>query len=329
MSGEIAWSKLRPEICTEGLRGPGRAVSSPNYAHRTVSAKLVRSPILIVSERPVLDVSKEFGPTGADKDPDLLPLRTFGGARSVREVHLGGEDVNEHRHDCLTLTVPLAGGFRSVTEIGEASLSGASVVVHPAGAAHSAFTFDDGLEAVGIHLDPAWLRCSGVAANVDRTYYWIGGRAGAGARRLARAWMTGEYGKSALAAMTARFLSFALAERPPPRPRWLDQVDKAIAAQTPPLSGSLTRKLELHPGWLAQAYRAAKGEGLRETARRKRVERAIALLRRSDCALAEIALQTGFCDQSHMNRAFRALIGRTPLEVRADAHPQIAAGTPA
>ena len=64
------------------------------------------------------------------------------------------------------------------------------------------------------------------------------------------------------------------------------------------------------------AYRAWRGEGLAETARRLRVERAALLLRGSDAPLADIALAAGFCDQSHMNRAFRAVLDRTPLDVR-------------
>ena len=32
----------------------------------------------------------------------------------------------------------------------------------------------------------------------------------------------------------------------------------------------------------------------------------------------EIAVAAGFCDQSHMNRCFRAVLGRTPLVVRGE-----------
>jgi AraC family transcriptional regulator len=49
------------------------------------------------------------------------------------------------------------------------------------------------------------------------------------------------------------------------------------------------------------------------------VERATALLRYGRNGLADIAIAAGFCDQSHMNRAFHAVLGRTPLEVRREA----------
>jgi len=57
---------------------------------------------------------------------------------------------------------------------------------------------------------------------------------------------------------------------------------------------------------------ACGGDGLG----RRRVEQAAALLRRSDRKLVDIALASGFCDQSHMNRCFRAVLGRTPVAVR-------------
>jgi len=57
---------------------------------------------------------------------------------------------------------------------------------------------------------------------------------------------------------------------------------------------------------------------LKDTASRLRVERAARLLRESDRGLADIAMATGFCDQSHMNRLFRRVLGRPPTEIRRD-----------
>jgi transcriptional regulator GlxA family with amidase domain len=71
-----------------------------------------------------------------------------------------------------------------------------------------------------------------------------------------------------------------------------------------------------HPSWLGSAYRQSTGEGLRETAARLRVERATHLLRETDEALGSIAAAAGFCDQSHMNRSFRRILGRSPVTVR-------------
>ena len=61
---------------------------------------------------------------------------------------------------------------------------------------------------------------------------------------------------------------------------------------------------------------SATGEGLQETAARFRVKRATRLLRETGQAYASIAFEAGFCDQSHMNRTFRRVLGRSPAAVR-------------
>jgi AraC family transcriptional regulator len=108
-----------------------------------------------------------------------------------------------------------------------------------------------------------------------------------------------------LRAATSRFFQQALKAPSPRRPHWIGDVDTAAA--------------DLHPAWLARAYRAWRGEGLAETARRHRVEMAVQMLRVSTTALAAIAMDSGFCDQSHMNRCFNAVLGRNPPEVRREA----------
>jgi AraC family transcriptional regulator len=80
----------------------------------------------------------------------------------------------------------------------------------------------------------------------------------------------------------------------------------------------LAAELQLHPAWLARAYRSAMGEGILESLRRRRVARAASLLRSSNSSLAEVAAEAGFYDQSHMTRSFQATIDRTPSKVRAE-----------
>jgi AraC family transcriptional regulator len=98
----------------------------------------------------------------------------------------------------------------------------------------------------------------------------------------------------------------------------MGQVSDLLSVAEPPSTLDLARRLDLHPAWLARAYRHFSGEGLAETARRHRVEHASAMLRRSGLPLADIAHSAGFCDQSHMNRCFASVLGRTPAKVRTE-----------
>jgi AraC family transcriptional regulator len=92
-----------------------------------------------------------------------------------------------------------------------------------------------------------------------------------------------------------------------------------LAGESPASTRSIAESLNLHPAWLARRYRQATGEGLHETLRRKRVERALTALRASDAPLAEVALDSGFCDQPHMNRCFRQVLGQSPQAYRSAA----------
>ncbi|MBE9009423.1 helix-turn-helix transcriptional regulator [Pseudanabaenaceae cyanobacterium LEGE 13415] len=47
-----------------------------------------------------------------------------------------------------------------------------------------------------------------------------------------------------------------------------------------------------------------------------RIEQAKVLLQNSELSLAEIALRVGFCDQSHLTRCFKRLLGVTPKQIQ-------------
>jgi AraC-like DNA-binding protein len=49
---------------------------------------------------------------------------------------------------------------------------------------------------------------------------------------------------------------------------------------------------------------------------RSRLEHAKTLLRQTGSPLCQIALASGFSDQSHMSRAFQAIVGSTPMRWR-------------
>jgi transcriptional regulator GlxA family with amidase domain len=55
---------------------------------------------------------------------------------------------------------------------------------------------------------------------------------------------------------------------------------------------------------------------------RLRMERARTLLIQSKSPMIEVALDVGFESASHFSRAFKRLYGRTPSQIRAEAHPK-------
>ena len=243
-----------------------------------------------------------------------IELHNFAGARALRVVHPGAQDIEEHRHDRAYIGIYTAGRYRERYDGGDLMMAGPCAVLHPPGRPHADEVADSGLETITIEFDPAWLRLHGFGGKLDQSVAWSGGPAALAAQKLARTLSDPTAGEAALGKATSRFMTEAFAAPAVSMPRWLEGARQALVAGA--TTRQLARDLDLHPAWLARAYRHFSGEGLGETARRHRVEHAAGLLRRTSLPLAEVALWAGFCDQSHMNRCFSAVLGRTPTRVR-------------
>jgi AraC-like DNA-binding protein len=85
--------------------------------------------------------------------------------------------------------------------------------------------------------------------------------------------------------------------------------------------GELAREL----GWSRQRlharFTAQVGLGPKAVARTARLHRAVRLLDAARHALADVAVRSGYADQSHLHREFRALAGMTPTEYAATVVP--------
>lgn len=244
-------------------------------------------------------------------------LRRSAGASAFRITDAPHARIAEHAHDWPVLSLYVSGGLRNVTAAGETTLCGPSAVLYSAGAAHANFVNDRGFEQIQIEFDPAWLGPYR-SLQFSGAHHWIGGRVGVAARGLASAWISRDTPEAELIRSTSQFLIAALQSDETRTPRWLDHVYERLQAETPPSTRELAHELGLNPHWLCQAYRAAVGEGIGETVRRRKVEAAVNLLRSTTLSAAEIAAEIGFSDQSHMIRCFNAVLGATPRNIRRD-----------
>jgi len=242
-------------------------------------------------------------------------LHRFSGAFVRRTIDRSRVRVPEHAHDWPLLSLFVMGAYSNQTDIGEKFISGPSAVLYAAGAAHRNTTGPEGFEQIEIEFDPAWLRCSALPDSpVSR---WIGGVGGAAAQSLAR-FCGQDVSEKFFLAELRRFLEAARLEFRVRRPDWLDHITRCLRDDPSRRVSELARAAGLHPSWLGTAYKRAAGEGLMDTVARVRVEHAARLLRETDLPLAYIATDAGFCDQSHMIRTFRRVLGRLPSAVRRD-----------
>jgi AraC-like DNA-binding protein len=80
----------------------------------------------------------------------------------------------------------------------------------------------------------------------------------------------------------------------------------------------MARAAGLSRSHFLRAYKARFGETPMARLRHLRLERAMSLLRTTDASIGEIALATGFADQSHLSRHFKRLYGRPPGAIRSE-----------
>ncbi len=72
----------------------------------------------------------------------------------------------------------------------------------------------------------------------------------------------------------------------------------------------------IHPAHLSRVFRKHMGCTVGEYLRQLRIDRASHLMLNTNLSLSELALDSGFADQSHFSRSFKESIGMTPNEFR-------------
>jgi AraC family transcriptional regulator len=74
----------------------------------------------------------------------------------------------------------------------------------------------------------------------------------------------------------------------------------------------LAAQVRLSASYFAHAFRRSAGETPSRYLRRRRIERAQQMMLLTDKPLAEIALDCGLADQTHLTKVFRRIVGMSP-----------------
>lgn len=88
---------------------------------------------------------------------------------------------------------------------------------------------------------------------------------------------------------------------------------------------ALARIAHVSPAHFTRTFRAVFGETPHRYLQRRRVERAMFLLRETDRRVTDICFEVGFGSLGTFSRTFRDIVGRSPREYRREA---VAAGVP-
>lgn len=86
-----------------------------------------------------------------------------------------------------------------------------------------------------------------------------------------------------------------------------DQIDTSLTLK------EISKELDIHPAYLSREFsKYFDNLSFGEYLRKKRIEKAIELLKTTTYSLTEIAFLTGFSDQSHFTRIFKKHTGNNP-----------------
>ena len=230
-----------------------------------------------------------------------------------------------HDHDTASVAVVLRGGWEGALD-GHASLveGGDTALVTPAGARHWNAFFPAETEVVVVEMAPDRSRLGNeyrslLAEPATLHQRGLSGLAGRLAAELrspdAHSPLLSEGLALELLATVARALGN---ERGTTRPGWLERAEECLRAG---LSrgwtlDALSREVEVEPTRLVRGFRRHLRTTPADYLRQVRVNEARRLLSDTERPIADIALETGFTDQSHLTRVFRRSLGETPAAFR-------------
>jgi AraC-like DNA-binding protein/quercetin dioxygenase-like cupin family protein len=227
---------------------------------------------------------------------------------SVAEVtYPAGAVFEAHAHDRTYVSLALSGRFDEQVGTRRDVVESASVVVMPAGVTHTDRIAREGHRAMVITFDEA---------RFDPAH-WQVAHGGAESRLLLRVYRA--FRDAEIAAIDELLASMPDS---PALPQPATRAVNAAAAyirehHAMPISFTeVAQAMGVDRAYLARAFRRCRKETMGEMLRRLRASRAAALLGSTALAIADVALSSGFADQSHLTRVFHRQTGLTPMAYR-------------
>jgi AraC-like DNA-binding protein len=247
----------------------------------------------------------------------------------ARAVHLAGIVLSEstpvrrrklprHDHAGPFFCLLVSGRYEERLAGRTLSYEPGGVAFHPAGLRHADDLFA-GSRLFGVELAPRYQAAlDDLPARPGPCLHGAGAEAAWLAARVRAEWRRGDpCAALAIEGLVLEMLAAAgraAQRRPGAAPPWVARALELVRAD---FARALTvariaRAVGAPPAHLATAFRRHQGVTLAGAVRRRRVEAACARLADPDVALADVAAETGFADQSHLTRVFKRVTGTTP-----------------
>ena len=245
------------------------------------------------------------------------------GFRFTEKSYSSRSSLPTHAHELSHFCLVLSGSYQERMAARYFQRGPAALVYYPPEVSHAEEHFSDGrhllVEIDAIGLDT--VREYGARLNEpvhlqSESSLWL-------AARMYREFSERDaYSRLALESITTELLIAASRQHTgnleKKAPRWLDQVKEFLRENfaEPPGLNELANAVGVHPTHLARVFRRFERCTVGDYIRKIRVEQARQRMLESNEPLVDIALATGFADQTHFTRSFKRLTGMTPSEFR-------------
>lgn len=243
--------------------------------------------------------------------------------RIVERLYRPNLQVPSHRHTDAHLVITLRGKYVQRSDRVDAELTPWSVSFYPAGESHSASYSSMGARSLHIEISPEALsRVREASPALDGPVICQEDRAASIAGAIYREFRA-SHATSSLVLDGLILQLFGEISRNPLEtgndlPPWLSRADEMIRTRfTEALTLSeIASSVGVHPVHLAREYRKYYSFTVGEKIRRLRIDYACQQISDTEYPLADIALASGFFDQSHFTVAFKNCVGTPPSVYR-------------
>ena len=243
------------------------------------------------------------------------------GVGEVLHAHFTDHAYPAHVHDQWTLLLVDTGGVDyTLGRTAQQAVAGRVTVLPPYVSHDGRSASPGGFDKRVLYVDERWLPAALTGAAV-RTPSPADPELTRAVSALHRRLGDPLEAESRLALVTERIaLHLSTAAGPPPDrdPGLARLVRGRLDAEEAPTLEALARELGTHPSHLVRVFRREYGLPPHRYVVGRRLDRARRLLL-DGVPVAEVAARTGFHDQSHLTRHFRALLGTTPGAFRSAA----------
>ncbi len=245
------------------------------------------------------------------------------GFRFTEKAYPNRLQIPKHSHELSHFCFVLSGNYQEQIERKIDERTPTALVYYPPDVSHAEKHHSNGTHFL-VEIDAKNLeRVQDSGAKLNEPLSMLGNESLWLAARMYREFSTRDaFSALALESLTTELLICAsrqnLKTNERKRPIWLEKTKEILRENSnEPFSlNDLAEFVGVHPTHLARTFRQFEHCTIGDYIRKIRIENARQQILSSNESLVEIALNTGFADQTHFTRSFKNVTGMTPAEFR-------------